>query len=243
MRVGLFTQDLAAELPASSTALEYVTTLAPSVKPERVRSVLGALGLPGNSALRTIGKLSGGEKARVALAALGVVPNNVLLLDEPTNHLDVETVDVLVNALRAFEGSLLLVTHDRHLVEAVATHIWHVRSGHVTAKEGVSPADFDPAHDPRPAVTTQSEGAESYAERKKRQRERERAKRRLTAIEGELEAAEAEIARIDDALFECAADYTKASALDTERRAASTQVDALYAEWETLETLLADAVD
>jgi ATP-binding cassette subfamily F protein 3 len=238
VRVGVFTQDLAAELPPDQSALEHVTSCAPLVLPERIRAVLGALGLPGDAALRPIGPLSGGEKARVALARLGVVANNVLLLDEPTNHLDIETVEVLVEALRDFEGALLLVSHDRYLVEAVATHVWHVRAGAVHVTEGVSAADFDPSHDPTDRVKSTA-AAENWAEEKKRKRERERGARRLEALEGEVEAAEAEVARIDEALFACGADYAAAAELDVERRTASAAVDALYAEWEALETLLA----
>jgi ATP-binding cassette subfamily F protein 3 len=209
-RIGLFSQDLAAELPPEFTALEYVTGLAPMRTPQQVRSVLGALGLSGNDALRPIGQLSGGEKARVALAALAVKPSNVLLLDEPTNHLDAETVEVLVRALRRFEGALFLVTHDRYLVEALATHVVRVVGGTATLTEGVRPSDLE-------AAPTQ---------------------RRLAAVQEEIEQAESELKRIDEALFANASDYDKARRLGEERDEVQTRHDALFEEWEALEEKL-----
>ncbi|HHO54601.1 MAG TPA: ABC-F family ATP-binding cassette domain-containing protein [Deltaproteobacteria bacterium] len=235
VRIGLFNQDLAATLPPEPSALEHLCGEVPTVPPERIRSVLGALGLPGDMALRPIGKLSGGERARVALAALVVRPCNVLLLDEPTNHLDAQTTGVLAEALCAWEGALLLITHDRWLVEAVATHVARIGSGGLDHHEGVQPSDFErdaPAPSgpgaPKPA-------AEAFAERKRRNRELERARRRLAEIEAEIPEAEAEVARLDEALVVAALDHVRASALSNDRDAAQAVVDGLYAEWEQLE--------
>ena len=103
--VGYFSQDLAQELPSDATPLAHVLRVArasPSTTEQRARSVLGALGLSGGAAKdRLIGQLSGGEKARVALAAFVLRPVNVLLLDEASNHLDVAAIDALTDALRA----------------------------------------------------------------------------------------------------------------------------------------------
>jgi ATPase subunit of ABC transporter with duplicated ATPase domains len=96
---GIFDQDLAQELPLDQTALDYVSQVAritdPSLTLEKVRAALGALGLTGSLPLQQIGSLSGGEKARVALAVFALVPANVLLLDEASNHLDAATLEVL----------------------------------------------------------------------------------------------------------------------------------------------------
>jgi ATP-binding cassette subfamily F protein 3 len=240
VRVGVFHQDLAQALPAERTALEHLTTENPLTPPERVRSVLGALGLSGGRAERPIGVLSGGEKARVALASLVLRPCNALLLDEPTNHLDAETVDVLVDALLAWEGALAIVTHDRFVVEQLATHVAVVRDGRVDVHAGVKPEDFVPtaptaAHGP----AAPSAEAVDHADRKKRQREAERARRRLAEIEREIPKAEAGVAAIDEALVEAATDYARVRALAADRERAEKVVEGLYAEWEQLEALLA----
>ncbi|MEQ1500825.1 MAG: ABC-F family ATP-binding cassette domain-containing protein [Myxococcota bacterium] len=239
IRVGVFDQDQAQALPATQSALDHLVTECPTVPPERIRATLGALGLSGEHALRPIGALSGGEKARVALALLVVRPSNVLLLDEPTNHLDAETVDVLVDALEDWDGALLLITHDRFVVEHVATHVARIRSGRLEVREGVRPEDFE-----REALSGSGTGspapqAEAHADRKRRQRELERIRRRLVELETAIPTAEAAVTRLDHALIEAATDHVKAAALARDRDAAATAVDRLYGEWEALEADLA----
>lgn len=115
--MGLFTQDLAQELPldkeALSVVLEHAQKKDPNIISERARAVMGALGLTGSKALQKIGTMSGGEKARVALSMFVLVPHNLLILDEPSNHLDVATVEVLTKALQNYKGSIIVVTHNR----------------------------------------------------------------------------------------------------------------------------------
>jgi ATPase subunit of ABC transporter with duplicated ATPase domains len=99
----------------------------------QVRTVMGALGLSGDKSVRPVGQLSGGEKARVALACFALVPHNLLLLDEPSNHLDVETIDSLTEALRSFEGAVIVISHDRKFCEALSpTHVITVDDGRAT---------------------------------------------------------------------------------------------------------------
>ena len=231
VRMGVFTQDLAAELPAEQTALEYVVETAPMTAPEKIRGALGALGLHGEAALRPIGQLSGGEKARVALAALTARPHNLLLLDEPTNHLDTETVEVLVRALARFEGGMILVTHDRYLVEQLATHVLLVRDGTHDFHAGIEPTDLELKPPERTGDEAPAAGAVDYAERKRRRSALQKKQRELTQIEADIEAAEARIEALDAALCEPGADY---EALGTERGEATAALDALMASWEAL---------
>lgn len=140
LALGVFTQDLAQDLDQEATAVEVVTrhvrTYDPSLSDERARSVLGALGLTGEKSTRKVGHLSGGEKARVALASFVLVPHNLLLLDEPSNHLDVATLDVLTAALREFTGSIVVISHDRHFLEQLEpTHVVTVRGGIVSSQQ------------------------------------------------------------------------------------------------------------
>ena len=100
----------------------------PTISDETARKALGALGLTGEKSLRKVGHLSGGEKARVALASFVLIPHNLLLLDEPSNHLDVTTLKVLTAALRKFEGSVVVISHDRAFLEELEpTHVVTVR--------------------------------------------------------------------------------------------------------------------
>lgn len=245
VRIGVFDQDLAATLPGEATALEYVMGQAPRAGETRARSVLGALGLPGDMALRPITQLSGGEKARVALAALGAAEHNVLLLDEPTNHLDVVTVEVLVRALREFDGAMILVTHDRFLVEQLATHVARVANGQVAIREGLLPEDLEPIAAARQGEREEStsDGAESYEARKKRQRAREKASREQGRLETRMEELDAAIARVDAELFEHATDFEKARDLSEARDALEAEQLEVMEKWEACTALLEEDED
>jgi ATP-binding cassette subfamily F protein 3 len=102
----------------------------------QARNFLGQFLFSGDDVFRTIGTLSGGQRSRVALARLTLHGANFLLLDEPTNHLDLDTQEILEQVLRQFPGTILLVTHDRYLVQALATHIWRVAGDELSAYKG-----------------------------------------------------------------------------------------------------------
>ncbi len=152
-KLAVFAQDLAQELPLEQPALEYVLDAArredSSITTEMGRKALGALGLMGESALRPIGQLSGGEKSRVALATFALNPVSLMMLDEPSNHLDATTIDTLATALQAYEGAVLVITHNKMFASRLnATHILRVEDGKATLKPsigGLSDADFDAA--------------------------------------------------------------------------------------------------
>ena len=140
LRLGVFAQDLAQALPQDSCAVDYVAETVrvqdQSITAEQCRTIMGTLGLVGEKATRLIGQLSGGEKARVALATFCLTPCNVILLDEPTNHLDVEAVAALLDAVNKYEGAVVVVSHDRAFCEAVdATHVGYVANGEVKVEE------------------------------------------------------------------------------------------------------------
>ncbi len=237
VQLGIFHQDLAAALPADRTALELLQETTPLLGETRLRSILGALGLSGDRALRPIGALSGGEKARVALAKLAARPHNLLLLDEPTNHLDAETVEVLVRALAQWTGALVFVSHDRYVVETLATHVLRLAPP-FSLEEGVRPEHFQRTA-PAPCPATSSRSRDDHARRKKRQRELERAERRLEALPAVLEEAEDRLSAKDDELIAASDDWERATALGLERDALQAEVDRLYAEWEELERTIA----
>jgi ATP-binding cassette subfamily F protein 3 len=129
IRIGYFTQYQVEELPADSTPLELMTRAMDGKPPLAVRGQLGRFGFSGNRATAVTGTLSGGERARLALALVTRDAPHMLILDEPTNHLDVDAREALVQALNAFEGAVILVSHDRHMVELVADRLVLVDGG------------------------------------------------------------------------------------------------------------------
>jgi ATP-binding cassette subfamily F protein 3 len=240
VRLGVFTQEAARELDGRLHALDQVLERAPAASPEQVRGVLGALGLSGDAALRPIASLSGGERARVVLAGFALRRHDLLLLDEPTNHLDAVTVGVLCEALAAFQGTIVVATHDRFLVERVATHVGLVGAGQVALHQGLGAAFLDrDATTPVAAASEASEGATAHAERKRLARERDRAQRRIEAIQGEIEGCDAQIDELDQAMVQAATDIDALRRLSEERQALEARSAALFEEWEALEAELA----
>jgi len=133
MRVGYFTQYQVEELDGDDTPLETMIRVMPGKTPASVRAQLGRFGFQGDKAVTKVGKLSGGERARLALALITRDAPHMLILDEPTNHLDVDAREALVQALNAYDGAVILVSHDRHMVELTADRLVLVDNG--TARE------------------------------------------------------------------------------------------------------------
>ncbi|MBV7259308.1 ABC-F family ATP-binding cassette domain-containing protein [Erythrobacter crassostreae] len=133
MKVGYFTQYQVEELSGDETPLEHMTHAMEGMPPGKVREQLGRFGFSGNRATQKVAKLSGGERARLALALITRDAPHLLILDEPTNHLDVDAREALVQALNDYNGAVILISHDRHMVELSADRLVLVDEG--TAKE------------------------------------------------------------------------------------------------------------
>ncbi len=136
MRVGYFTQYQVEELRSGDTPLDHLQALMPDVKPAAVRAQLGRFGFAGDKALTQVGKLSGGERARLALALITRDAPHMLILDEPTNHLDVDAREALIQALNAYSGAVLIVSHDRHMIEMTADRLVLVHDGTAAEYDG-----------------------------------------------------------------------------------------------------------
>ena len=134
--IGYFAQHQLDNLDARSTPLQHLKHLAPKKTELELRNFLGRFGLGGDTENRPVGTFSGGEKSRLALALLAWKKPDLLLLDEPTNHLDLDMRDALTLALEAYAGAVVLVSHDRSLVRALADELWLVADGQVRLFEG-----------------------------------------------------------------------------------------------------------
>ena len=256
LALGYFRQDLSQELPQDKTALEVAVETArrdgdDMTSEQRVREVLGALGLKGEMALRLVGSLSGGEKARVALACFVLTPQNVLILDEPSNHLDVDTVAALAGGLNAFEGAIVVISHDRAFVEELRpTHVLTVADGAATLeKRELVDADWDVSSiDERGAIIEEAAAEPAVAapvvvveEDAATRKKRHNAPRRMAKLEDLIAEADAAIAAVDDDMVAAGADVGKAVDLQKRRDALQADLDGLWAEYDELDALLAVA--
>jgi ATP-binding cassette, subfamily F, member 3 len=134
--VGYFAQHQLDDLNSLATPYDYIVKLMPDATEAQKRTKLGTFGFSGQMADTKCQNLSGGEKARLLLALTAFHKPHILILDEPTNHLDVDSREALIHALAEYEGAVILISHDRHLIEASADRLWVVRGGTVTSYEG-----------------------------------------------------------------------------------------------------------
>jgi ATP-binding cassette, subfamily F, member 3 len=206
MRVGYFTQYQVEELDPADTPLEHMTRAMRGATPSAVRGQLGRFGFSGPKATTQVGKLSGGERARLALALITRDAPHLLILDEPTNHLDVDAREALIQALNGYAGAVLIVSHDRHMLEMTADRLILVDQG--TAREFDGSLDDYVAlilsGDPAGASRTETKASRKDARRASADaREQAKAlKARVRKAEAELAALTAERSAIDQALFD-----------------------------------------
>ncbi len=133
---GYFAQNQAEALEPHVTVLETVTPMAPDWSQTRMRAMLGGFGFTEDQVFKLAAQLSGGEKARLALAKLLLTPSNLLLLDEPTNHLDIPAKTMLEEALRSYEGAALIISHDRYFIRRTANRVVELRDGELVSYQG-----------------------------------------------------------------------------------------------------------
>ena len=204
LAIGYFAQHQLDQLRLDETPLAHLRRLAPDAREQELRDFLGNYRFPGEMATSPLGPMSGGEKARCALALIAWQRPNLLLLDEPTNHLDMETREALTMALSSYEGALLLVSHDRHLLRATCDQLWLVHDGRV--------APFDGDLDDYAALVLASRrdrndtGAGDASNRRAQRQQEAAARQRLAdsrrPLQSKLKRLEQELARVSDELRE-----------------------------------------
>ncbi len=249
MRVGYFTQYQVEELDRSETPLQHMTVAMKGATPAAVRAQLGRFGFSGPKATTEVGKLSGGERARLALALITRDAPHMLILDEPTNHLDVDAREALIQALNAYSGAVVIVSHDRHMLEMTADRLVLVDGG--TAKEFDGSIDdyiaFVLAKDPPPARKEEGGRPVNKKDQRKAAAEaREKSqelRKRVRSAEAELEKLTAQRSAIDQAMFDPASAepaLAKLTMTDLMKRRADLEarIDTAEAAWlEASETL------
>ena len=191
LKVGYFAQHQAEELPLDITALEYMQSLMPEQNETQIRSYLAKFGIEQEKSLRKIQVLSGGEKSRLLFAVMSLQEPELLILDEPTNHLDIESRESLIDALNEYNGAVILITHDLHLVEFVADDLWLVSRGRCQAYDG----DID---DYRELIL--SEEKEEKSQRQKQENEKRERIKAQEAIKKQQKEQEKRLKQIEKEL-------------------------------------------
>ncbi|MEL7172865.1 MAG: ATP-binding cassette domain-containing protein, partial [Pseudomonadota bacterium] len=197
LRIGFFAQHQAEELVASETPLDHIRRARPDELPAALRSRLAQAGIGADIAETPVSALSGGQKARLLLCLSALDAPHLMILDEPTNHLDMESREALVEALNAYNGAVILITHDPHLVELVADRLWLVKDGRVT------PFEEDMAAYRRlilAAPETATGGGGGDAAGTAERRERAATRKALAPLKAEVAAAEARLEKINELL-------------------------------------------
>ncbi|MBA3453705.1 MAG: ATP-binding cassette domain-containing protein [Deltaproteobacteria bacterium] len=260
VNVGYYAQHHADTLDLGSTVYEVVQRASPDTPPARVRSILGAFMFSGDATDKPIKVLSGGEKARVALARLLVKPGNLMLMDEPTNHLDLQSSESLTASLGTYDGTLVFVSHNRSLIRALATRIWNVEDQKVETYPGTLDEYMYSMAERRQAVAVAGEAnvkrdprgkvpvapvktrEDDKVRKRKEAEERQKRNTKLGPLEKQVAQLEERIAVLeaeqkmrstelaDPSVYEEAARRNK---LLADFQAASDKLDELTARWET----------
>ncbi len=245
-----YRQDLA-QVPIEKTLYDVINDLRPLWGRGAIQNHLGAFGFSGDSVRRIAGTLSGGERARLALAMIVLSHANFLLLDEPTNHLDVESIEALEDALDGYDGTTMLVSHDRALLRALATRIWSLEGQRIRDFDGTF-AEWEQAQKDT-ARTKRQEMEEEEARRREREKsqvkrvtnvqqqsdaDRKRAKRALATAEAEVETLEHRVAELqteleEPSLYSGADGAQRAGAITVQLSTARRALEEAVARWES----------
>ena len=260
LNMAYFAQDQARTLDSSLTVLEQITRAAPYDMVPKVRNLLGAFLFHGDDVHKQVAVLSGGERNRLALAILLLKPANLLLLDEPTNHLDLASKEVLLQALKGYQGTLVFVSHDRYFVDALASRVVEVAAHRATSYPG-NYADFlrfksgegDASHSSlrveqvnakksSAKVNDKNSRSICHAERKAERREEQKRQKQLAEVEKRIEDLEQALTDLTNEMQDpaMAVDHSRLGKLIDQHTNLQTELDDCLERWEVLQELLAE---
>jgi ATP-binding cassette subfamily F protein 3 len=251
IRIAYYDQNLG-QVPLEKTLYQTIEELRPHWERRMIQGHLGRFGFSGDEVQRKAATLSGGERARVALAMLMLTRANLLVLDEPTNHLDVETIEILEDAIEGYEGTVILVSHDRAMLRALASKVWVLHDRHITEFDG-SFAEWEVVSEERAhaaSVRASEEVALRRVDEKKRTLRRDErpnaedprkalksARERADKTEREVAELESEVSRLtttldDPELYTRRNGVQEAHKLGAELDKVRTRLDRALAAWE-----------
>lgn len=244
VEIGYFAQNQSEELPPEKTVLEIMEDAATDSNRARVRDMLGAFLFGGDAVDKKAKVLSGGERNRLALCKLLLSPFNVLIMDEPTNHLDIASKNVLKQALQNFNGTLIVVSHDRDFLQGLTTTVYGFKDKVI--KEYLGDIDYfleqhkmESLRDAEKRTVVKEEKSsdkkEAYQLSREQEKQLKKLKNRLAKIETEIADLETEISKID---LELAENYDEVSSRPNffeNYKVKKTKIDSLMEEWETVE--------
>ncbi|WP_439020791.1 ABC-F family ATP-binding cassette domain-containing protein [Bacillus thuringiensis] len=245
--VGYYDQEQA-NLTSSKRVLNELWDEYPLQPEKEIRTILGNFLFTGDDVLKPVSSLSGGQKARLALAKLMMQKSNLLILDEPTNHLDLNSKEILENALIDYPGTLLFVSHDRYFINRVTTTVVELSTEgaqeylgdydyYVEKKnEMIERAELEQQENDVPVQKVVAQEKLNYLEEKERKKLERQRTRKIEELEQSIVEFEDEIATLEDQLClpEIYADYEKASEITTKKQTLQEQLEACMAEWEEL---------
>ena len=191
LRIGFFAQHQVDELNVTETPLQHMISARPGVQVSKLRAQLAGFGLGAEQAETEVGRLSGGQKARLSLLLATLDAPHLLILDEPTNHLDIESREALVEALTRYSGAVILVSHDMHLLSMVADRLWLVSGGTVTPYE-------DDLESYRQMLLTPTKPVSKNAKPKTAPQPKRASREEILALRAEVRKAEARVDKINE---------------------------------------------
>lgn len=246
--IGYYDQELQS-LDHSKTVLDTIWDRHKTMPEKDVRSILASFLFTAEDIDKTVGQLSGGQKARLTLTVLSLEKDNFLLMDEPTNHLDIEAKEVLEEALDNYDGTLLFVSHDRYFINELANKIISVRDGHAKIYNGnysyyldekakqaaaAQEAEAQTAEAETTPAASQNKGKLSYQEQKARDSQKRKLERAVSDAEAKIEKLEAEEKEIQTEMAnpDIAASFEKLGPLQEKLSAVQKQLDQANNDWE-----------
>ncbi|MEE2879158.1 MAG: ABC-F family ATP-binding cassette domain-containing protein [Pseudomonadota bacterium] len=242
VEIGYFSQDQLDELSAGQNAIDHVRRMRPNATEGQLRSIVAQIGFNRDKAETKVEKLSGGEKVRLLLGLTALKTPHVLILDEPTSHLDIDSREALIHALNAYQGAVLLITHDVYLAEATAERLWLVNEGRAApydgnlsdyralvlaadkSREKLAVAAASPPPPPAPPKRSDTEIRRATADIRKR----------ISAAEREMEALQGKIEKLDEKLADPTLyerDPGEAQSLGTRRDKLAADLEAAEVTW------------